>query len=133
MYTFRRRKQTVQESLYVRILVWAFEQRQGFSEQQLLDEFDIKGGTETYQWYQHVFRFGTNDNPAMLVHFCTRRVDGNDIGFQCLSEKGMSAAIDYLELREARESSRKAMFIATGSLILATLVGIAQICVQVWY
>ena len=40
---------------------------------------------------------------------------------------------DYDELREARESSKKAMYIAIGSLIIATLVGIAQIVVQICF
>ncbi|HEY4519609.1 MAG TPA: hypothetical protein VJH33_01045 [Candidatus Paceibacterota bacterium] len=45
----------------------------------------------------------------------------------------VSMVTDYDELREARESSRKAMYIAIGSLIVATLVGIAQIIVQIYY
>lgn len=39
----------------------------------------------------------------------------------------VSKITDYDELQEARESSRKAMYIATGSLIVAIIVGIVQI------
>lgn len=45
----------------------------------------------------------------------------------------VSMVTDYDELREARESSRKAMYTAIGSLIIATIVGIAQIFVQIYY
>jgi hypothetical protein len=40
---------------------------------------------------------------------------------------------DYDELREARESSKRAMYVAIGSLIIATLVGVAQIIAQICY
>ncbi len=39
----------------------------------------------------------------------------------------VSKVTDYDELKEARESSRKAMYIATGSLIVAIIVGVIQI------
>ncbi len=45
----------------------------------------------------------------------------------------VSKVTDYDELKEARESSKKAMYIAVGSLVIATLVGIAQITVQICY
>lgn len=45
----------------------------------------------------------------------------------------VSKVTDYEELKEARESSRRAMYIAIGSLIVATIVGIAQIIVQICF
>lgn len=45
----------------------------------------------------------------------------------------VSMVTDYDELKEARESSKKAMRIATASLFLATLVGIAQIILQICF
>lgn len=42
----------------------------------------------------------------------------------------VSKVTDYEELKEARESSRRAMYVAIGSLIIATIVGTAQILVQ---
>ena len=45
----------------------------------------------------------------------------------------VSKVTDYEELKEARESSRKAMRVATGSLIIAILVGVAQILVQICF
>jgi len=44
----------------------------------------------------------------------------------------VSKITDYDELKEARKSSKYAMAIAIGSLLIATLVGTAQILVQVY-
>ena len=45
----------------------------------------------------------------------------------------VSKVTDYEELKEARESSKRAMYIAIGSLIIATMVGIAQIIIQIYF
>ena len=44
----------------------------------------------------------------------------------------VSKVTDYEELKEARESSKRAMYVAGGSLIIAIIVGIAQILVQIY-
>lgn len=44
----------------------------------------------------------------------------------------VSKIIGYDELQEARDSSRKAMRIATGSLIVAIIVGIVQILISIF-
>jgi hypothetical protein len=44
----------------------------------------------------------------------------------------VSKITDYDELQEARESSRKAMNIATGSLIVAIIVGIVEILTSIY-
>jgi len=43
----------------------------------------------------------------------------------------VSKITDYDELQEARKSSKNAMRIATGSLIVAIIVGIIQICIEI--
>lgn len=45
----------------------------------------------------------------------------------------VSKVTDYEELKEAREASKNAMHIAIGSLAIATLVGVAQIAVQICF
>jgi hypothetical protein len=45
----------------------------------------------------------------------------------------MSAYFDYVQLKEAREGSKNAIYIAVASLVIATLVGIAQIAVQICF
>jgi len=61
-----------------------------------------------------------------------RKVSEGNVLWTAPSEL-VSMVTDYDELREARESSRKAMYIAIGSLSIATLVGVAQIIVQICY
>lgn len=117
------------KKLFVKILTWAFERQDGFAEQELIDEFEIRVSDSKYRWFLMVFKEGTNDKPPLLKHFA----DKKGVGYWSLSDKGMSAAIDYIELKEARESSKKAMYIATGSLLVAILVGIAQIIVQICF
>jgi hypothetical protein len=56
-----------------------------------------------------------------------------NVYYYSLNEKGMSAVVDYLELKEARKSGKNAMYIAVGSLVIATIVGIAQIVVQIFF
>ncbi len=43
----------------------------------------------------------------------------------------VSKVTDYEELQEARESSKRAMYIATGSLVVAIIVGVVQILTSV--
>lgn len=44
----------------------------------------------------------------------------------------VSKITEYDELQEARQSSRQAMLIATVSLIIAIIVGIIEICIQIY-
>ena len=59
-----------------------------------------------------------------------RSVEGKG-GLWTVPSELVSMVTDYDELREARESSRKAIYIAIGSLAVAIVVGIAQIIVQI--
>lgn len=114
------------DSLYVRILVWAYEKsKTGFTEQELLDKFEIKQGSVEYKLYLRLFKGGnpTSGNASMIEHFDAR----NEIGYWCLSEKGMAAAIDYLELKETQRSSKQGFWIAVASISIGVLVGVAQI------
>jgi hypothetical protein len=115
-----------EESLYIKILLWAYDNSvQGFSEQELFEKFEITPGSVDYKLYLKFFRDGNSSsgNPAIIDHFDTR----NNISFWCLTEKGMSAAIDYLDLKEARESSKEAKRLAMWSIWIAVIVGIFQI------
>ena len=62
-----------------------------------------------------------------------RKSAEGDGGLWTASSELVSMVTDYDELREARESSKRAMYIAIGSLVIATIVGIAQIIVQVFF
>lgn len=63
-----------------------------------------------------------------------RKFSRSGIGGRWIAPLDLVAKVtDYEELKEARESSRRAMYIAIGSLVIATTVGIAQILVQICF
>ena len=117
------------ESIYIKILLWAYERSaDGFTETELSTNFGLNNDPGLYRWYLKVFRGGTNDNPSIIDHFKTI----NDIGYFCLTEKGMSAAIDYLELKEAQASGRKETIIAIISILIGVIVGVIQIYLSIF-
>ncbi len=117
-----------EESLYIKILLWAYDNSvNGFTERELFDHFDLNDKTDLKRWYVKVFKNGTNDNPSIIDHFTIR----NEVGYWCLTEKGMSAAIAYLDLKEARESSKEAKKIALWSIWIAIIVGVFQILIGI--
>ena len=50
-----------------------------------------------------------------------------------ITAKGTSAAVDYLNLKEAEKSGKRATYIAITAIIIGVLVGITQIVVQLKY
>ncbi len=113
------------DNLYIKILLWAYDKAQeGFTREELNTKFNLRG--ELHQWVESNFFNGTNSNRALIGHL--RYSEG--IQYFTLSSKGMSAVIDYIELKEARESSQKAIKIATWSFGVAIGIGILQILVQ---
>lgn len=122
-----------EESFYVQILLWAYDKTAagvGFTENELLTHFDLKNGSgEKYRLYLKLFRDGTNDNHPVIDHFYNKQTETGEVGYWCLSDKGMASAIDYIDLKEARESSKSAKAIAVWSIGIAIVVGILQILV----
>ncbi|MCX6757522.1 MAG: hypothetical protein NTZ44_01400 [Candidatus Nomurabacteria bacterium] len=119
-----------EESLYIKILIWAFNKPNGFTEVQLFDKFKIISGSTEYFLYLKLFKDGNSStgNPAMIDQFEVR----NNIGYCCLTDKGMASAIDYIDLKEARESSKDAKKIAMWSIWIAVIVGIFQILTSIY-
>lgn len=94
----------------------------------------LEGGTYNID-HTHVRNFfieNIQNPPGRQFNREFRKVSEGNVFWTAPSEL-VSIVTDYDELREARESSRKAMYIAIGSLIIATLVGIAQIIVQIFF
>lgn len=113
-----------EESLYVKILLWAYEKKEnGFTQPELFDHFFLKD--DLHIWVRKMFFERTKDDRPLIGHLISR--DSKD--FYALTEKGMSVAIDYLDLKEARESSKEAKRIALWSIWIAIFVGIFQIII----
>lgn len=114
------------ESLYIRILLWAYKKSaDGFSEQELLTENKITPGSVDYKLYLKLFKGGDNvsGNPSMIDQFDIK----NDVGYWCLTEKGMSSAVDYLDLKETQKNSKQAFWIAISSIIISIFTAYASI------
>lgn len=85
--------------------------------------------------HEHVRNFFTENiqNPAgRQFNRDFRKSAEGEGGLWTAPAELVSMVTDYDELKEARESSKRAMYIAIGSLIVATIVGVAQIVVQVY-
>ena len=93
--------------------------------------------------FKHI-KFSYDVNKVHLQHFYEEEIEkpaGRDYSRRYLSTKEggvwtapldlVSKVTDYDGLQQARDSSRKAMYIATGSLIMAIIVGIVQICTSI--
>lgn len=115
-----------EESFYIKILIWAYENSvRGFTEQELFEKFKIIPNSTEYKLYLKLFKDGNSStgNPSTIDQFEIR----NEVGILCLTDKGMASAIDYLDLKEARESSKEAKRLAMWSIWIAVIVGIFQI------
>lgn len=118
----------VQEGLYIKILIWAYNrQESGFTWADLKKEFNLTSGQE--QWVQKVFR---SNLPAAenLIDHLTYNVDKNE-HLMVITAKGVSAAIQYLNLKEAERSGKRAEIIALFAIGIGVVVGIAQIIAQI--
>lgn len=112
--------------LYIEILTWAFDRQEGFTEEELNEKFELRKTPQRWSWYQMIFIEGRPENPALFKHFG----ENKNKRLWSLSSRGMSAAVDYVELKEARESSMKAVRLARYSFLLAAAVGTAQILIM---
>lgn len=122
-----------EESFYVQILLWAYEKTAagtGFTESELEEKFDLKNNAgDKHKLYLKLFRDGTSDNHPVIDHFYNKHSGLRHDSYFCLSDKGMASAIDYIDLKEARESSATAKEIAFWSIGIAIVVGILQIII----
>lgn len=57
--------------------------------------------------------------------------DGKD--YFSLTDSGMAAAVDYLELKETQKGSSLALRVAIASIVVSVVVGIFQIVVDIWF
>ncbi len=119
-----------EESLYIKILTWAYEKPTGFTDEEILEKFKLKDGNgENYKIYIKLFKDGANPLINSEYDYTT------DTHTYYLSDRGMSAVIDYLDLKEARDSSKDAKRWAMWSIWIAIIIGIAQVilsAIQIW-
>lgn len=114
-----------ENSLYVRVLIWAYENN-GFTQEELWRAIGISTGQEQ-QWVINNFFYDPNSGGRPLIQVVPAEGSSDRCG---LSERGVAAAIAYLELKEARRGGRRATIIAVISIAIGIIVGFIQILVQ---
>lgn len=115
-----------EKSLYIKILLWAYEKQEaGFEWQELEEEFGLTSAQD--QWVLKVFRSSASDNENLLGHLNYNEKD--DKHLFVITSKGTSAAVEYLNLMEAKVSSERAEKIALVAIVTGVIVGIFQIVI----
>lgn len=113
------------QHIYIRVLLWAYNKKiSGFTRAQLNKELDLNKTEQSYVT-KIFFNRPNGDSP---VFFHTGSSDGED--YYELTDKGVSSAVDYLELQQAIKGGRTAMLIAIISILISIIVGVVQILVQ---
>ena len=112
----------IKDSLYIKILIWAYEKQDaGFSFRELREEFNLTHDQE--QWVLKVFHSNIpiGDN---LINLCDYRKEEH---IYVITSKGISAAVEYLNLKEAKSSAKRAEIIALVAIGIGIIVGVLQI------
>ena len=119
----------MQNNLYINILRWAYDKRfGGFTENELFQKFGISTD-ELKKWYLHVFR-GAKDNEECLIGLIN---DGKGSFYCSLTARGLSAAVDYLNLEEAKKSSKRAEIIALIAIAIGIITSIVEIITRIYF
>jgi len=119
-----------EESLYIKILIWAYKKQDvGFSMKELEEKFNLS--PEQKQWVLKVFRSNLPSSENLFDHLIYN--DTKNEHLFVITSKGTSAAVEYLNLREAKQSARRAEKIALTAIIIGVIVGIAQIVMAIYY
>ena len=83
-------------------------------------------------WFKRMMLGEIQGDLPLIYHSGSHHQGGGEYKY-FLTGSGASALMDYIELKEARESSRKAMYIAIGSLVITALLSVASIVVQICF
>lgn len=117
-----------EDTLYIKILIWAYEkQEDGFRMEDLKKKFNLNQAQE--QWVLKIFRANLPASDNLFDHLSYN--DKNNEHFFVITAKGTSAAVDYLNLIEAKKSSKRAEYIAFTAIITGAIVGVVQIIVGI--
>ena len=113
-----------EKSLYIKILIWAYEKQEvGFSMKELEEKFNLN--PKQVQWVLKVFRSNMPAGENLIDHL-SYSGNKNEHLF-VITSKGTSAAVEYLNLIEAKRSARRAEIIALIAITIGIIVGAMQI------
>lgn len=109
-------------SHYIKVLLWAYEQAEkGFTREDLQIAFNLDNAQ--LEWVLKDF-MPINKSDWLIGSYSNLKMDT-----LALTGKGMSEAVRYLELQEAKEDGRRAEKIAIIAVIIGIVVGIVEIMI----
>lgn len=115
----------IEDSLYIKILLWIYEkQNAGFIWKDMKKEFELNSSQE--QWVNRMFRSSMSVDENLFDILNNRP---NEPIF-AITAKGVSVAIAYQHLKEAKESSKRAEKIALAAIAIGVVVGLVQIIIS---
>ncbi len=119
-----------EDTLYIKILIWTYQRQEaGFSWGDLKQEFGLSPAQE--QWVQKIFRSNLPASDNLIDHLSYS--GQKDSHLFVITSKGTSAAIEYLNLMEAKRNSERAEKIALVAISIGATVGVFQIIVSLYY
>lgn len=119
-----------EKSLYIRILIWAYnKQEKGFTWGELHNAFNLNDAQQ--QWVEKIFHSNMPSSENLVDHLNFSSFNGGNL--LVMTAKGTSLAIDYLNLKEAERSGKRAEKIAVVAIIVGIVVGLAQIVITICY
>jgi len=118
-----------EDTLYIKILIWAYKKQEaGFSWEDLKKNFQLNSAQE--QWVLKIFRSNLPASDNLIDHLSYNEQKNSHLFV--ITSKGTSAAIEYLNLMEAKISSRRAEKIALVAIIIGATVGVFQIIISLY-
>ncbi len=116
----------IEDTLYIKILIWIYKKQEaGFNWEDLKKEFQLNSAQE--QWVLKVFRSNMPASENLIDHLSYNEKDNEHL--YVITAKGTSAAIDYLNLKEAEKSSKRAEKIAKVAIGIGIVVGVFEIII----
>lgn len=106
------------EDLYVRILLWAYEKQEtGFTMEEIRPTFNLSQEEDT--WVRKIFLTTSDQDRKFFEHFLNDESGTTNRHLYSLNEKGITAALNYRNIRQAERSGAWAIGIAVATAILA--------------
>ncbi len=109
-------------------MLWAYKKQHiGFTKEEMKGELNLSG--EQWVWIHWMFFNGLNGEAPLIWSISDEfRLPGTCFGEKWyLSAVGISAAVDYLELKEAQQSGKRGLCVAVIAIIISILVSALQI------
>lgn len=119
-------------SRYTEVLIWASKQSlgtKGFTMEELAEALAL--APEEAAWVEHVFVGNATEAGWFIMPTyvpSNRPASDKDCRYY-LSAAGAAALVDYLELKEAQRSGRRAFWTSVAAIGIGVLVGLVQILV----